>query len=127
MVWSRTYCCCAVPLCQSLFSQGAFELALITPYNRTADNSGIYAIIAQFLVVSLVTGVLAFAAPKSVPSLRPRLPALMLTTQTAPLVVAVAIPSWGPYLFGSVCIVVAVAQVVGFFGVYREKPKLFKL
>ncbi|KAL8277878.1 hypothetical protein RQP46_009697 [Phenoliferia psychrophenolica] len=83
-MWSRTYCCCAVPL----------------------YNSGIYAILVQFLVVSLVSGALSFAAPK---------------------IVSVAIPSWGPYLFGIVCIVVALAQVVGFFGVYREKPKLFKL
>ncbi|KAM0746571.1 hypothetical protein T439DRAFT_329677 [Meredithblackwellia eburnea MCA 4105] len=83
MVWSRVYCCCAVPL----------------------YNSGIYAIITQFLVVSLVTGCLSFAAPR---------------------IVAVAIPSWGPYLFGILNLVVAAAQVFGFLGVYREKPKLFK-
>lgn len=82
-MWSRTYCCAAIPL----------------------YNSGIYAIITQFLVVSLVAGILSFAAPT---------------------ITAVSIPAFGPFLFGAVCIVVAVVQVFGFLGVYREKPALFK-
>ncbi|ORY91714.1 hypothetical protein BCR35DRAFT_299000 [Leucosporidium creatinivorum] len=82
-LWSRTYVCCAVPL----------------------YNSGIYAILAQFTIVSLVTGILAFAAPS---------------------IVAVSIPSYGAYILGIVCILVALFQLFGFFGVYRERPSLFK-
>ncbi|KAI5475899.1 hypothetical protein MNV49_000732 [Pseudohyphozyma bogoriensis] len=82
-MWSRVYCCCAVPL----------------------YNSGIYTILAQFFIVALVSGILSFAAPH---------------------IVAVAIPSWGPWIFGIVCVVVALFQIVGFFGVYRERPSLFK-
>lgn len=40
-------------------------------------------------------------------------------------VVAVSIPSFGPYILGGLCILVALTQVFGFFGVYRERPILF--
>ncbi|GAA5971930.1 hypothetical protein JCM11641_001574 [Rhodosporidiobolus odoratus] len=82
-LWSRTYVCCAVPL----------------------YNAGIYAILAQFLIISIVTGVLAFAAPE---------------------IVSVTTPSFGSYVLGILCILVAVAQPIGFLGVYRERPALFK-
>ncbi|GAA6005089.1 hypothetical protein JCM10207_008506 [Rhodosporidiobolus poonsookiae] len=83
-LWSRTYVCCAVPL----------------------YNAGIYAILGQFLIISIVTGVLCFAAPS---------------------IVSVTTPSFASYILGILSIVVAVAQPVGFLGVYREKPGLFKL
>lgn len=89
------------------------------------DNSGIYAILAQFLIISTTAGVLSFAAPTSkvivgfgqvcVSDL------VMLHT-----VVAVAIPSFLPFLFGALCLVLAAFQVVGFLGVYKERPNLFK-
>ncbi|GAA6029828.1 hypothetical protein JCM8097_001067 [Rhodosporidiobolus ruineniae] len=82
-LWSRTYVCCAVPL----------------------YNAGIYAILSQFLIVSIVTGVLCFAAPS---------------------IVSVTTPSFCSYILGILCILVAVAQPIGFLGVYRERPKLFK-
>ncbi|GAA5986779.1 hypothetical protein JCM10908_000894 [Rhodotorula pacifica] len=82
-LWSRTYVCCAVPL----------------------YNGGIYAILAQFLIVSIVTGVLCFAAPS---------------------IVSVVTPSFVSYILGVLCFAVAACQPVGFFGVYRERPRLFK-
>ncbi|SCZ97989.1 BZ3500_MvSof-1268-A1-R1_Chr7-3g09661 [Microbotryum saponariae] len=80
---ARTYCCCAVPM----------------------YNTGIYTIIAQFAVISLVTGILSLAAPK---------------------IVSVAVPSFGGYILGACCILVALIQVFGFFGVYRERPSLYR-
>ncbi|BGP23769.1 proteophosphoglycan ppg4 [Rhodotorula toruloides] len=82
-IWSRTYVCCAVPL----------------------YNGGIYAILAQFLVISVVAGVLCFAAPS---------------------IVSVTTPSFLSYILGVLCFAVAAGQPFGFFGVYREKPRLFK-
>ncbi|GAA5916957.1 hypothetical protein JCM6882_005069 [Rhodosporidiobolus microsporus] len=82
-LWSRTYVCCAVPL----------------------YNAGIYAILGQFLIISIVTGVLCFAAPE---------------------IVSVTTPSFCSYILGILSILVAVAQPIGFLGVYREKPALFK-
>ncbi|KAK4703973.1 hypothetical protein P7C70_g2242, partial [Phenoliferia sp. Uapishka_3] len=65
--------------------------------------------------------------PQSIPAPETnRQPRTRALTPSHRIVVAVAIPTWGPYLFGAVCIVIAVAQIVGFLGVYREKPKLFK-
>lgn len=61
-MWSRTYCCAAIPLCMS--SQRSSEVSADST-RAPIDNSGIYAIITQFLVVSLVAGVLSFAAPTS--------------------------------------------------------------
>ncbi|KAM0788695.1 hypothetical protein ACM66B_002792 [Microbotryomycetes sp. NB124-2] len=82
-LWSRTYVCCAVPL----------------------YNVGAYAILSQFTVIALVTGVLCFAAPD---------------------IIAVTVPSFAPYVLGIVCIAVAVFQLFGFLGVYRDKPSMFK-
>ncbi|KAK4056533.1 hypothetical protein OIO90_002380 [Microbotryomycetes sp. JL221] len=82
-LWSRTYVCCAVPL----------------------YNVGVYAILSQFTIISLVTGILCFAAPK---------------------IIAATIPSFTPYILGVLCIVIAAFQLIGFLGVFREKPSLFK-
>ncbi|KAK4055753.1 hypothetical protein OIV83_000300 [Microbotryomycetes sp. JL201] len=82
-LWSRTYVCCAVPL----------------------YNVGAYAILSQFTVIALVTGVLCFAAPD---------------------IIAVTVPSFAPYILGIVCMAVAVFQLFGFLGVYRDKPSMFK-
>ncbi|EGU12846.1 Proteophosphoglycan ppg4 [Rhodotorula toruloides ATCC 204091] len=68
-------------------------------------NGGIYAILAQFLVISVVAGVLCFAAPS---------------------IVSVTTPSFLSYILGVLCFAVAAGQPFGFFGVYREKPRLFK-
>lgn len=76
--------CCAVPLCtsRSPLRCTAGEPALTKVAHSTpppprfarprdhlrcasADNGGIYAILAQFLIVAVVTGVLCFAAPAS--------------------------------------------------------------
>ncbi|GAA5927971.1 uncharacterized protein JCM15063_006047 [Sporobolomyces koalae] len=83
-MWSRTYVCCAVPL----------------------YNAGIYCILAQFLIISLVTGVLCFASPS-------------IITITTPTIIT--------YVLGALSLVVSAWQSVGFFGVYRDKVSLFKL
>lgn len=72
---------------------------------NTTSNVGIYAILAQFAVIALLTGVLSFAAP---------------------YIVAVAIPSFGSYLLGGICIVLFAVQGWGFFGVYKEKPATYR-
>lgn len=82
-LWSRTYVCCAVPL----------------------YNSGIYCILAQFLIISLVTGVLCFASPS-------------IITVTTPNIIS--------YVLGVLSFVISAWQLIGFFGVYRDKVKLFK-
>lgn len=95
-----------------------------------ADNVGVYAIMAQFAIVSLVTGILCFAAPKSEPYRRQLGTAFVeLTLPPSSLpsaVIAVSAPSFAPYILGVACIAVAVFQLVGFLGVYREKPAMFK-
>jgi hypothetical protein len=77
------------------------------PYSRSASSSnvGIYAILGQFAVISLVTAVLSFAAP---------------------YIVAVSVPSFGSYLLGALCIIVFALQGWGFFGVYKEKPATYR-
>ncbi|GAA6062794.1 hypothetical protein JCM10212_002163 [Sporobolomyces blumeae] len=82
-LWSRTYVCCAVPL----------------------YNSGIYAILAQFLILSTVTGVLCFASPS---------------------IITVGTPEFVSYVLGALAIAVAAWQMFGFFGVYRDRVGLFK-
>jgi hypothetical protein len=69
------------------------------------SNVGIYAILAQFAVISLLTGVLSFAAP---------------------YIVAVSVPSFGAYILGGICIVLFCLQGWGFFGVYKEKPGTYR-
>lgn len=87
------------------------------------DNSGIYAILAQFAIISLVTGILSFAAPSSMSHV---CDSAAFADPRSAAVVAVSIPSFGSYILGAVCILVAAFQIVGFLGVYREKPGLFK-
>lgn len=70
-----------------------------------SSNVGVYAILAQFAVISIVTAVLSFAAP---------------------YIVAVSIPSFGAYLLGGICCVLFGLQGWGFFGVYKEKPATFR-
>ncbi|GAA5836379.1 hypothetical protein JCM5353_002501 [Sporobolomyces roseus] len=82
-LWSRTYVCCAVPL----------------------HNSGIYCILAQFLIISLVTSVLCFASPS---------------------IITVTTPNLITYVLGGLSCLIAFWQLIGFFGVYRDKVKLFK-
>lgn len=92
---------------------------------RLADNGGIYAILAQFLVISVVAGVLCFAAPSSALPLSSRsLPSRLILPFRA--VVSVTTPSFLSYILGVLCFAVAAGQPFGFFGVYREKPRLFK-
>lgn len=70
-LWSRTYVCCAVPLCKReslqptcvLFRRVFADCGRALSYN--VDNSGIYAIMSQFAIIALVTGILCFAAPSS--------------------------------------------------------------
>lgn len=83
MAWSKDRCCVAIPL----------------------YNVGIYAILAQFAIIALVTAVLSFAAPT---------------------IVAVAIPSFGSYILGAASMLVFGLQAWGFFGVYKEKPATFR-
>lgn len=83
MVWSRDRCCVAIPL----------------------YNVGIYAILGQFAIISLVTGVLSFAAGH---------------------IVAVSIPGTGSYILGALCCIVFALQGWGFFGVYKEKPATYR-
>lgn len=81
------------------------RLRLTSVCQRHGSNVGIYAILAQFAVISLVTAVLSLAAP---------------------YIVAVAIPSFGSYLLGGACLVLFALQGWGFFGVYKEKPGTFR-
>ncbi|KIK71086.1 hypothetical protein GYMLUDRAFT_150117 [Collybiopsis luxurians FD-317 M1] len=68
-------------------------------------NSGIYAALTEQLVAGLVIGILSFGTPS---------------------IVGAATPSFAPWLFGIVCLVAAAVQVLGFLGVAREKPVLFR-
>ncbi|KAH8928983.1 hypothetical protein BT69DRAFT_1346211 [Atractiella rhizophila] len=68
-------------------------------------NWGIYAILVQFAVIGITVGALAFAAPS---------------------IVSVSIPSFGSYLFGICAILVGLTQAAGFFGVFKEKPAIFR-
>ncbi|WVR04719.1 hypothetical protein IAU60_001730 [Kwoniella sp. DSM 27419] len=78
------YCCCAVPLV----------------------NAGIYMILSEQAVISLVIGILVFATPD---------------------VVGASFPSFGGTIFAILCFVVAAVQPVGFIGVLREKTSTFKV
>ena len=69
------------------------------------SNVGIYAILCQFAVIALVTGMLSFAAP---------------------YIVAVAIPSFGSYILGAACMILFAIQGWGFFGVFKEKPLSYR-
>ncbi|KAH9808918.1 hypothetical protein DFH28DRAFT_907408 [Melampsora americana] len=69
-------------------------------------NTGIYVILAQFTIFGFVTGVLAFAAPS---------------------VIAIAVPEALTAVMGVLCILVGFFQLMGFYGVYKERVKVFKL
>lgn len=61
--FSRTYCCCAVPLCESPLCVRTRRVAALTQTHT--DNVGIYAILAQFAVIAFAAGILTFATPDS--------------------------------------------------------------
>ncbi|EGF99165.1 uncharacterized protein MELLADRAFT_118361 [Melampsora larici-populina 98AG31] len=69
-------------------------------------NTGIYVILAQFTVFGFVAGVLAFAAPS---------------------VIAIAVPEPLTAVMGVLCILVGVFQLMGFYGVYKERVKIFRI
>ncbi|KAH7106985.1 hypothetical protein BKA62DRAFT_224216 [Auriculariales sp. MPI-PUGE-AT-0066] len=78
----RDYCCCAIPL----------------------NNTGIYLVLFEQLLVGVLAGTLAFATPQ---------------------VVSYNGPSIGPIIFGICCYLLAAIQVVGFIGVSRQKSALY--
>ncbi|OCF38850.1 hypothetical protein I317_07358 [Kwoniella heveanensis CBS 569] len=77
------YCCCAVPLV----------------------NAGIYIILSEQAIISLVIGILVFATPD---------------------VVGASFPDFGGTIFAIICFIIAAVQPVGFIGVLREKTSTFK-
>ncbi|KAK7463663.1 hypothetical protein VKT23_005604 [Stygiomarasmius scandens] len=68
-------------------------------------NAGIYATLLEQFTAGFVIGILAMATPS---------------------IVGAATPSFAPWIFGVVCLVAAALQVLGFIGVAREKPVLFR-
>ncbi|WVQ98188.1 hypothetical protein IAU59_005310 [Kwoniella sp. CBS 9459] len=78
------YCCCAVPLV----------------------NAGIYIILTEQAIISLVIGILVFATPD---------------------VVGASFPDVGGTIFAILCFLIAAVQPVGFIGVLREKTSTFKV
>jgi len=76
------YCCCAIPIV----------------------NFGIYLTIAEQVLLGVLVGTLAVAAPK---------------------VVGAVLPSFASVILGVLCYVVAGAQILGFLGVFKEKAGLF--
>ncbi|KDQ20278.1 hypothetical protein BOTBODRAFT_101812 [Botryobasidium botryosum FD-172 SS1] len=79
---THDYCCCAIPIV----------------------NFGIYLTIAEQLLLGILAGTLAVAAPK---------------------VVGAVLPSYASVILGVLCYVVAGAQILGFLGVFKEKAGLF--
>ncbi|TFK30520.1 hypothetical protein FA15DRAFT_662485 [Coprinopsis marcescibilis] len=68
-------------------------------------NAGIYATLTEQFIISIAVGVLSVATP---------------------YVVGVSIPGFGPWILAGACFAVAAAQVLGYLGVAREKPKLYR-
>lgn len=68
-------------------------------------NVGIYCILIETGAIALTTGVLALAAPT---------------------IVAVSIPSFGPYILGGICLVIVALQFWGFYGVFKEKARVYR-
>ncbi|KAF5374774.1 hypothetical protein D9758_000201 [Tetrapyrgos nigripes] len=68
-------------------------------------NAGIYVTLIEQFVAALAAGILSMATPD---------------------IVGAATPSFAPWIFGIVCLVAAAIQVLGFIGVAREKPILFR-
>lgn len=83
---------------------------------------------AQFLIIAVVAGVLCFAAPASSSHLHSVswLRHLLIEGALPPPVVSVTTPSFVSYILGVLSFAVAACQPFGFFGVFREKPRLFK-
>ncbi|OAV96305.1 hypothetical protein PTTG_06305 [Puccinia triticina 1-1 BBBD Race 1] len=68
-------------------------------------NTGIYSILAQFTVFGFVFGILSFSAPS---------------------ILAIVLDFAYTAFFGILCLAVGFIQALGFFGVYKEKPAIFK-
>lgn len=69
-------------------------------------NTGIYVILAQFTMFGFVAGVLAFAAPS---------------------VIAIAVHPSLTAIMGVLFILVGFFQLMGFYGVYKERVKIFRI
>ncbi|KAF8560428.1 hypothetical protein OG21DRAFT_1430246 [Imleria badia] len=68
-------------------------------------NAGIYTTIAEQFVIGVVVGTLSVATPS---------------------IVGAATPSFAPALFAVFCYVAAAVQIIGFLGVAREKPIMYR-
>jgi len=68
-------------------------------------NTGIYSILAQFTIFGFVFGILSFSAPS---------------------ILAIVLDFAYTAFFGILCLLVGSIQALGFFGVYKEKPNIFK-
>ncbi|KAG0141618.1 hypothetical protein CROQUDRAFT_663573 [Cronartium quercuum f. sp. fusiforme G11] len=68
-------------------------------------NVGIYVILAQFTVFGLVSGILVFSTPS---------------------ILAIAVPQTLTAIFGVLCIIIGLAQAIGFYGVYKERVAFFR-
>ncbi|KAF8601765.1 hypothetical protein BDV93DRAFT_413209, partial [Ceratobasidium sp. AG-I] len=77
------YCCCAIPIL----------------------NVGIYTVIGEQFVLSVVAGTLSIATP---------------------FIVGASVPTFAPWLLAAACYVVAGVQGIGFIGVFKEKAGLFQ-
>jgi hypothetical protein len=91
----RDYCCCAIPLV----------------------NAGIYAALAEQLILGIVAGALAIGTPSSQSGTNKR---LFLDSNTFFLsVVGASTPSFAGWVFGVVCFVGAALQFLGIMGVLQ--------
>ncbi|PLW12348.1 hypothetical protein PCANC_23427 [Puccinia coronata f. sp. avenae] len=68
-------------------------------------NTGIYSILAQFTLFGFVFGILSFSAPT---------------------ILAIVLDFAFTAFFGILCLAIGFIQALGFFGVYKEKPDIFK-
>ncbi|TFK41079.1 hypothetical protein BDQ12DRAFT_678850 [Crucibulum laeve] len=68
-------------------------------------NAGIYTALVEQFVLGLLTGILALATPS---------------------IVGAATPSFAPWILAIICFVASAIQVLGFIGVSREKPILYR-
>lgn len=87
----REYCCCAIPLV----------------------NAGVFSVLVEQLVASVIAGTLAIATPSSMSFIH--VPEHPFTAY--PTVVGAATPSFAKWIFAIVCYVAAAIQVFGFMGV----------
>lgn len=124
-------------------SEFPHELSLYAPRPLTRYNIGVYAILAEQFVASIVIGVLNFSAPDSQSCLAPLMHQLPLeanlkhaVSQSWPSTWACSyffenrqvdilnilqIPSFGATLVGILCILTAVLQAWGFWGVFKVR------